>query len=529
MIASCGDTDRMRVLLTGPMLVVLTATILAVGLVAASLDAEPPTGTDPAAPSVPSPASNAEAAPDSAPSKAAEAQTEPDDLDADDPGPERPSRVYLWVDRYEELAAIVVDEDRDLISVRDLDGNIRSFPKARLHRIIRLNDVEAPRPGLVEMRDGTILAGDLVRDDFDEIVIRIEGVNTRLPRASVVQTRLDLSTTEKYRRFRDSLADDQYLRRYELAAWLFQEEAYELARDELADLVQSSKLPQAIDLLRLVEAQLLLEADSAASNSPSPLDGRTLRDRRDTGPVDLRDLLPKEILSKEDVNTIRVYEIDFRKPPRLHVSPDSIREILEKYGSSPLIPADSAGRTSLFRAPPIEIAELLFKLKARDLYSRIEVGSEPAALNMFRQRVHDAWLIPNCATSRCHGGLDGGRFFLHRRNSKSERVRYTNLLILERWNELDMPLLDYLDPGRSLLIQYGLPRNEARFPHPEVKGWKPVFGRGNPRLLRDAFGWLNSMYRPRTTYPVDFEAPVIETPTLPEPDSPGMIDDRRGR
>ncbi|MCP4495365.1 MAG: hypothetical protein GY825_01155, partial [Phycisphaeraceae bacterium] len=156
-------------------------------------------------------------------------------------------------------------------------------------------------------------------------------------------------------------------------------------------------------------------------------------------------------------------------------------------------------------------------------------GSEPAALNMFRQRVHDAWLIPNCATSRCHGGLDGGRFFLHRRNSKSERVRYTNLMILERWNELDMPLLDYLDPGRSLLIQYGLPRNEARFPHPEVKGWKPVFGRGNPRLLRDAFGWLNSMFRPRTTYPVDFEAPIIETPTLPDPNSPREIDDRRGR
>ena len=523
-MASGGDTVGMRVLLTGPVMVVLIATILAVGLVAASLDAEPPNPTDPP---TPAPASSSPPATSDAEVEAdAEAEAEAED---EDDQPDAPSRVYLWVDRYEELAAIVVDEDRDLISVRDLEGNIRSFPKARLHRIIRLNDVEAPRPGLVEMRDGTIFAGDLVRDDFDEVVIRIEGVNTRLPRASVVQTRLDLSTSEKYRRFRDGLADDQYLRRYELAAWLFQEEAYELARDELADLVRSSKLPQALDLLRLVEAQLLLEADSAASNSPSPMDGRTLRDRSNTGPVDLRDLLPKEILSKEDVNTIRVYEIDFRNPPRMYISPDSIREILEKYGSSPLIPADSAGRTSLFRAPPAEIVKLLFELKARDLYSRIDVGSEPAALNMFRQRVHDAWLIPNCATSRCHGGLDGGRFFLHRRNSKSERVRYTNLMILERWNELDMPLLDYLDPGRSLLIQYGLPRNEARFPHPEVKGWKPVFGRGNPRLLRDAFGWLNSMFRPRTTYPVDFEAPIIETPTLPDPNSPREIDDRRGR
>ncbi len=522
-----GDTVWMRVLLKGPTIVTLAVLALAVGLAVRTLDAEPPLASDPAVPVTPETGSSGTS--EAAEIEVVDAGKSTSDATEDASEAAKPSRVYLWVDRYEELAAVVVEEDRDLISVRDLDGNIRSFPKARLHRIIRLNDVEEPRPGLVELRDGTILAGDLVRDDFDQVVIRIEGVNTRLPRASVVQTRLDLSTPEKYRRFRDGLADDQYLRRYELAAWLFEEEAYELARDELADLVLSSKLPQALDLLRLVEAQLLLEADSAASNSPSPMDGRTLRDERGTGPVDLRDLLPKEILSKEDVNTIRVYEIDFRDPPRMFISPDSIREILEKYGSSPLIPADSAGRTSMFRAPPEEIVELLFKLKARDLYSRIEVGSEPAALNLFRRRVHDAWLIPNCATSRCHGGLDGGRFFLHRRNSKSERVRYTNLMILERWNELEMPLLDYLDPGRSLLIQYGLPRNEARFPHPEVKGWKPVFGRGNPRLLRDAFTWLNSMYRPRTTYPVDFEAPVIETPTLPEPDSPDRVDDRRGR
>ena len=35
-------------------------------------------------------------------------------------------------------------------------------------------------------------------------------------------------------------------------------------------------------------------------------------------------------------------------------------------------------------------------------------GAEPAALNVIRQRAHDAWLPQNCATSPCHGGLDGG-------------------------------------------------------------------------------------------------------------------------
>lgn len=440
-----------------------------------------------------------------------------------------PTRVYLWVDRYEELGGFIVEEDHDLLTIRAVDGKIRSFPKNRLFRIIRLNDIDTPRPGMVELRDGTLLSGELVKDEFDEVEIRIEGITTRLPRASVVQTRLDLTLEEKYQRFQEMIEPDEYTRRFELASWLFEEKAYQLARAELIEIVAKSKLPRAVGLLKLVEAQLLLEADSGASTSPSPLDGRTRPDDRSTGPVDLRDLLPKEIISADDVNIIRVYEIDFRKPPRLHISPDTIREILEQYGASPLIPADSGGRTALFRADSAEIVDLMFRLKARDLYSRIEVKSEPPALNLFRQRVHDAWLIPNCATSRCHGGLDGGRFFLHRRNAKSEQVRYTNLLILERWNELEMPLVDYLDPGRSLLIQYGLPKNEARFPHPDVKGWSPVFSKGNPRLLRDAFGWMNSMYRPRSRYPVDYEAPIISTPDLPEPQSSDSPDDRRGR
>jgi hypothetical protein len=431
-----------------------------------------------------------------------------------EPGATTPDRVHLWVDRYEEVGGDVVEEDHELIVIRTPSGEIRTFPKGRLIRIIRLIEVDEPRPGMVELRDGSMLMGDLVSDGFDEVVLRIRGVISRFPRESVVQCRLDLTLEQKYRRFKELMEPDAWLRRFELASWLFDEEAYELAREELREIVAGSQLPEAIRLLRIVDAQIAMEAGTLP---PGHSIERPDRDD-DTGPVDLKDMLPQEILSSDDVNVIRVYEIDFRNPPtRIHVSPDTIRELLEKYGADKRIPADSAGRTRLFRADPLEIVDLMFKLKARDLYSRIEVQSEPPALNLFRQKVHDAWLIPNCATSRCHGGLDGGRFFLHRRGSKSERVRYTNLLILERWNELDMPLIDFDDPGRSLLIQYALPRNEARFPHPEVKGWQPAFTQSNQRLLRDSIRWIESMYKPRPGYPIDFEAPVLSTPELPDP------------
>jgi hypothetical protein len=445
---------------------------------------------------------------------------------ADDIESPPPPRVHLWVDRYEEIGGEVVEEDHELIVIRTTLGEIRTFSKGRLTRIIRLIDVEDPRPGMVELRDGSVLLGELVSDGHDEVVMRIRGVLSRFPRESVVQCRLDLTLEQKYRRARELMEPDAWLRRFELADWLFDERAYELARQELREIVAGSQLPEAVELLRIVEAQISMKNGSLASKRSIERPG----DDDDAGPVDLRDMLPKEIISSDDVNIMRVYEIDFRNPPtRIHVSPETIRELLEKYGADKRIPADSAGRTRLFRADPLELVDLMFKLKARDMYSRIEVLSEPPSLNLFRQKVHDAWLIPNCATSQCHGGLDGGRFFLHRRGSKSERVRYTNLLILERWNELDMPLIDFDDPGRSLLIQYALPRNEARFPHPDVKGWKPAFTPSNQRLLRDSLRWIDSMYRPRPGYPIDFDAPVLSTPSLPDPFADGPDDAGDGR
>ena len=48
---------------------------------------------------------------------------------------------------------------------------------------------------------------------------------------------------------------------------------------------------------------------------------------------------------------------------------------------------------------PLDIVRLMFELRARDLYGQIQVNSEPYSMNLFRQRVHDTWLMNNCATS----------------------------------------------------------------------------------------------------------------------------------
>jgi hypothetical protein len=124
--------------------------------------------------------------------------------------------------------------------------------------------------------------------------------------------------------------------------------------------------------------------------------------------------------------------------------------------------------------------------------------------------VHDTWLINNCSTTHCHGGPFAGRLFLHRRNFKDDNVRYTNLLILERLKlDPEWPLINYDKPEDSLIIQYGLPRESARKPHPRVDGWKPVFSPINQKMKGDTIEWIMAMMQPRPEYPVDYEPPKL--------------------
>ncbi|MGA1468172.1 MAG: hypothetical protein ACO38V_11065 [Phycisphaerales bacterium] len=449
-------------------------------------------------------------------------ETTSDDRDRDEEpfdAPARPARVYLIIDRHTELGGRLVGETADEIVIEH-EGAEKSFAKARIVSIIPLVEPAPGQSGVVRLRDGNSFRGVVLADDLDEVRMEIAGIETRFPRKSVLQVVLEESDLEKYLRLREAIPQVDHVRRLALCRWLHQRRMYTEALEELDRLLEDFDLGDARTLRAVVEAQLALDGPSSRSEPLAPT-GEGGLDPGDVarGTIPLKELLPQRLLTRDDVNLIRVLEIDFRRPPRISIEPETIRTLIQRYAAHPAIPATSEGRTRMFRADPIDLVRLMFELKARDLYPQINVDSEPFALNLFRQRVHDAWLIGNCATSRCHGGLEGGRFFLHNRNSRDERVRFTNLLILLRSEWSDEPLVDFERPLDSLIIQHALPRTEARFPHPDVPGWKPVFTNANQRLLADAVRWIESMYQPRPTYPVEYEPPVLE-PEIGLPPSP---------
>lgn len=456
-----------------------------------------------------------------------------------DPGPpgrgdqesrdDQRQRVIVRVNRNLEIAGYLHDEDQDNIVVELPDGALDAYPKSRVLSIIRLVEPLPNQTGVVVLRNGQQRRGVVLEDTFDYVLLEIEGLQTKLRRDSVDYVILEPTFEQRYAQYKQALRDNMPIEHLDLCRWLIELHRYELARAELVELLNSAQMPEAHRLLTLVDAQLALEhSKRSRDEAPSP-------PADDGSPPEAAGALPDQIISYDDVNLIRVYEIDFDRPPKVSIDADTIRLMLERYGTDGRIPASRAERLALYRADPIDVAALLFELRARDLYPSIQVITEPWALNLFRRRVHNTWLLNNCATSQCHGGASAGRFYLYRDHYKDPRVRYTNLLILQRL-ELDplWPLINYEDPMMSLIVQHGLPRTEARKPHPDVKGWKPVFGHGGTRMLEDTVRWIESMMAPRPQYPVQFDPrpPAERAPQQPPPPpvpAPGPEGDRTPR
>ena len=432
-----------------------------------------------------------------------------------------PQRVIVEVGRFETAMGTLESEDEEVIVIRTTKGKIESFSKGRIIRVVRLTDPEPGQKGVVILRNGQLRDGVIIEDTFEHVLIEIEGIRARLMRETVDRVVLQPTFEETYRRFKAALTPGNSTQHYELCRWLFDERKYDLCKTELDALLEEGEMVEARRLMRLVDAQLALikpkiEGEEPADGEAEP-EAETSEEEI-TGNLALR----PDILTHADVNIMRVYEIDFDHPPRVQVDPATIEKLIATYSDNKLIPASRSERNALFNAEPLDLVEhLFFALQARELYPEIKVITEPQSLNLFRIQVHNTWLMNNCASTDCHGNTFGGRLMLHRTGYRDARVRYTNLLILDRLN-LDNPdlppMIDYEQPMNSLLIQYGLPREEARFAHPDVPNWTPAFAPGLRKGVDSTVEWIKAMMYPRPMYPVQFEPPQpkIEPAFLPE-------------
>lgn len=362
-----------------------------------------------------------------------------------------------------------------------------------------------PGQSMLIMTDGRRFRGRIKDRDRFEIVLEIAGIDTRFKIKDVLEV-IPLKTFEEhYDELKRGIDPLDWTKRLQLCEWIHRRKRLELAARELEELLDDNpRIDEARELLRIVNAEIELrvkQEEAALERETAPI--------AEEGEARSGRLAPTSLLTDEQVNLIRVYEIDLKNPPRLLVRRSTIERLLSEHATSELLPATPEGRKAYYRRDPVDILSDIFALQARDLYGEVQVQSEPLSLNKFRLNVHKMWLMNSCATNQCHGGTEAGRFFLFNKRAHTANTVYTNLLILERSRYRGEPMLNYERPERSPLLQLGLPADRSFFPHPEAAGWTPAFrDQSDPKFTRTV-EWMRSMYMPRPEYPIRFEPPEI--------------------
>lgn len=362
------------------------------------------------------------------------------------------------------------------------------------------------------LEGGHVVRGQLLEETDESVRALVANIETTYSRDEIVELTILDSVYERYLELREALPEDDVEQRLMLVQWLLNRRAYRLALHECERVLEIDKAnPDALRLHRHLEAQLALlrgrdsrsrTPDERAGNEPQK-DPEHRRDER----------FPR--LAREQINLIKVFELDLRDPPRMRIDRETIDELLERYADHELIPSSPEARRALYRKPAHQIVDLMFRLRARDLYARVEVLGHPESMQRFRDDVHRGWLMRGCATSRCHGGQAAGRLWLYNQHVNSEPTVYTNFLILERFRLDDgEPLMRYDEPEKSPLLQMALPRARSSHPHPpinelgrEIRFRAPLSSRDSDGF-RDAIRWIKSMYQPRPEYPITYSPPV---------------------
>lgn len=385
---------------------------------------------------------------------------------------------------------------------------------------VRLGSTEAS----LFLRDGRRFTGVLMAHDGRTITLRISGIDTRFAAAEVERVRFVVPAAELFAKLKAAVPENDLDSLVRLITWVAERGELELAARELdMVLLKSPDHVRARTLLSEVSRQLGLrrqaEPEPVPENLPEPEAAQ---------PATSAARVPT--LSPEQVNLIKVYEIDLTASPTVSIPREVMVRALEAKAGHPLAPATREARDAVLRASPVQQLDLLFRLRAREFYPDVRVHGSPQVLRRFADEVHRPILLGGCATSECHGGTEAGRLMFATHRPSSDATVYTNFYILENYRTADgRALINWQEPDQSVFLQMGLPREFATAKHPPVpRGpggadlWKPVVRSASEQRFKNAAAWVRAMIQPRPDYGLRYEPLRPLTPpqgAVRQPDS----------
>ncbi|MBI1370435.1 MAG: hypothetical protein GC162_17505 [Planctomycetes bacterium] len=345
------------------------------------------------------------------------------------------------------------------------------------------------------------------------MVINVAGIETTFPRTQVAQVNVVLSLAEEFQQKRAAIEDTNYDARFDLARWVYDHktaEAYKLSLAELNSIIDAKPDYQKAKLLRdVVMERMKLEPTTGTKPEPTTPTGP----KPEPTPTEPGE---KNLLTKDQINLVRVYEVQLANKPRIaQLAPDVVAELYKNYRDNPNFQPylGRDGEAKFKNLQGYEQLKVLFDLRARELYEKVQIREEPETLQDFRTKIHPTYVVRYCG--RCHTQGKAPGLDLYTQSVSSDPVIYTNLLILRRTMVGPFSIINKTEPAKSTFLQFGLPEKDAITPHPKVPGWRQFFtGPSDPRYT-EMVKWIGSLYGESQDYPIDFSPPVPPKPATP--------------
>ncbi len=391
---------------------------------------------------------------------------------------------------------------------------------------------------VLTLKDGRKVNGELVSETPNGVVVKIANIATTFPRNMIARVDTKLTLTEQYEQQLARLAKDDIAGRYKLAQWLFEQgeptatewsnkekdTADKLAVKQLDWLLKDdprnmqAKMLRGMAIKRIQDRQIS-QTTAATATTPKPSTGTSSKRLA----VPTKAMSKNDLLNAQQVNLLKIYEIDLGTKPKIVLPPASVKKLFDdqRYRADPAL-ASFQGRNGEARfrnLPGHEQLAILFELRARDMYGDAVVRTEPQPLKEFRTKINPQYIVRYCGECHAYGKEDHPPVFFTRKPN-SEEAAYTNFLLLSRMTGGARHMIDRQDAAESLLLQFGLPRTEAKFPHPEVKGMKQYFTGTKDRRYLDMVNWVKKLYFPAPNYPISYTLPTKKVPAAPRAKAP---------
>lgn len=216
-----------------------------------------------------------------------------------------------------------------------------------------------------------------------------------------------------------------------------------------------------------------------------------------------------QLLSAEDLALIQVYEVDLQAdpPPRVIIARDKLRDFLKEFQQDDRVPRGKQNQERWLRSDGHEQLELLFQLKARSYYEHVRIRSKVQSLSDWGN-IHRRYVLGYFQPNFGDGDVKG--LYLFPRGRDADRIEMTNFYILTQVAIDGKPIIDRNIPEESLLVQWGLPRDSAKFPAPDdIKGWEPKFKSVDDERFVEHVDWIKSLIAANqgSNYGINYKMP----------------------